>query len=150
MILFSSINSYAECNKIGIEEVDENETVFGGCKLVIPTVRAGYSSEYRGYLGLGVVVPINESSDWEGGFGHDGMIITASKYLGDEIYDVGYAKTYGWIFFRAGWETGLSFKNSSSNMYGIYLGGTFFGDARIRYLEGRNDSEFSFEIGFKY
>jgi hypothetical protein len=156
ILIFSfSSNVLSECRRTdhdgGGEERKVEGTALGGCTYFSPILRVGYSNEYSGYLGIGGLVPLDQSSDWEGGFSGKGIAIIATKYEDGEIYDLGYSQRRGWAIFSTGWDIGFSYRNSSDqDMKGVYLGYTFIGSAVIRYLESKSDSQISIEFGLKY
>lgn len=128
----------------------EPTTIFGGCRYLSPIIRLGYSNQYSGYIGIGALIPFDQTFDWEGGLNEQGITVIATRYEDGEIYDLGYARRVGWAFMRGGWDAGLSYRNGEDDMAGAYVGVAFIGSATLRYLRGDDDSQVSIDFGLKF
>ena len=155
ILLFISIviisgMSFAECESISHdsngESKNEPKTIFGGCTYISPTLRI----EYSGYFGIGGILPLNQSSNWEGGFSENGISLVASIYEDGEIYDIGYTDRNGWAIFTTGWDIGLSYRDAEEHMRGVYFGYSLIGAFTLRYLKGDFDEQISLDVGLKF
>lgn len=142
----------ADCTPIGFPSGHEarKQTIFGGCDYYSLSFRAGYSSEYDGFLGVGIILPFDEGYNWEGHFSDAGLILSATAYKQANIYDLGFISRNGYAFMTTGWEAGLSYKSDIGSNYGIYFGYHFFGLVQARAIKRDFDTEYSIELGIKF
>lgn len=158
VVLGAPLQVVAECRKLAAgdygDERPSDATLFGGCRYFSPVIRLGWSSEHSEFLGLGGLIPLDQSLGWNDGVIERGVALMGTHYPDGNIFDVGFAQRRGWPFLSAGWDAGLSFRDARQNMRGVYIGSNFVGGAiLVRYLKGgrdSGDSEFSIEIGLKY
>ena len=154
LVLAVPLQALSECRRITPGDYGEEKpgtaTLFGGCNYLTPLARVGWSSEHSGFVGLGGLIPLDQSLGWAGGVAEKGISLMGTHYPDGNIYDIGYTQRRGWRFQAAGWDAGFSYRDKAGGMRGAYLGFNSFGSILIRYLHGTHDSEFSVEIGLKY
>ncbi len=153
LYLFSS-DAFSECKTLSYKEtefVSREETVLGGCRLFSPTIRAGYSNELEPFFSVGVLLPFDQTSDWEARFRDRGIVLVSSMYQDNKIIDMAYMDRTGFIILNFGWEAGMSYQHGQQDMRGIYGNASVLsGMLQLRYLQGGSSEKLVFEFGFKY
>ena len=144
-------NAFSKCSHRDYDKngnlIDYPETIFGGCSYLVPTLRTGVVLGQSLYWGAGILVPFHQNFDNEGGYINRGLVANVTFYNDQKIFDLGIGSHAGYLIFPGkSWEFGMSTDGES---YGGYLGVSFIGTLRIRYVGGDTSKVWT-EIGLRY